>query len=72
MAPKLFFLFATAERLQEYKTGARTNGDTPWPDMESATVAIALVGYAVAVGTAIADRPPHRSVRAVLSHTAPA
>jgi integrase len=26
----------------------------------------------VAVGTAIADRPPHRSVRAELPHTAPA
>jgi len=25
----------------------------------------------LAVGTAIADRPPHRSVRAVLPHTAP-
>ena len=25
----------------------------------------------VAVGTAIADRPPHRSVRALLTHTAP-
>ena len=28
--------------------------------------------YQVAVGTAIADRPPHRSVRAELPHTAPA
>jgi hypothetical protein len=28
-------------------------------------------GTAVAVGTAIADRPPHRSVRAELPHTAP-
>ena len=28
--------------------------------------------YAVAVGTAIADRSPHRSVRAELPHTAPA
>jgi adenine specific DNA methylase Mod len=27
--------------------------------------------YGVAVGTAIADRPPHRSVRAELPHTAP-
>ena len=26
----------------------------------------------IAVGTAIADRPPHRSVREVLPHTAPA
>src|ERR1019366_7834070 len=26
----------------------------------------------VAVGTVIADRPPHRSVRALLTHTAPA
>ena len=25
----------------------------------------------VAVGTIIADRPPHRSVRALLTHTAP-
>jgi hypothetical protein len=30
------------------------------------------VTQAVAVGTAIADRPPHRSVRAELPHTAPA
>jgi len=30
------------------------------------------VGQLVAVGTAIADRPPHRSVRAELPHTAPA
>ncbi len=28
-------------------------------------------GGLVAVGTAIADRPPHRSVRALLAHTAP-
>ena len=25
----------------------------------------------VAVGTTITDRPPHRSVRALLTHTAP-
>ena len=30
-----------------------------------------LQGEWVAVGTAIADRPPHRSVRAALPHTAP-
>src|SRR5580692_1915089 len=28
-------------------------------------------GNSVAVGTIIADRPPHRSVRALLTHTAP-
>ena len=31
----------------------------------------ALLGLAIAVGTAIAGRPPHRSVRAELPHTAP-
>ena len=35
--------------------------------------AVAVQGdVSVAVGTAIADRPPHRSVRAELPHTAPA
>jgi hypothetical protein len=29
-------------------------------------------GQSVAVGTTIADRPPHRTVRAVFPHTAPA
>ena len=28
-------------------------------------------GKVIAVGTAITDRPPHRSVRAELPHTAP-
>jgi len=28
-------------------------------------------GHRVAVGVAITDRPPHRSVRALLAHTAP-
>jgi hypothetical protein len=30
-----------------------------------------MVVISVAVGTVIADRPPHRSVRAELPHTAP-
>ena len=34
-------------------------------------IAISYVQVGVAVGTAIADRPPHRSVRAALPHTAP-
>ena len=33
---------------------------------------VPLLDRKVAVGTAIADRPPHRSVRAELPHTAPA
>jgi hypothetical protein len=35
-------------------------------------VPAANVLYAVAVGTPVARRPPHRSVRAALPHTAPA
>ena len=30
-----------------------------------------IIGQVVAVGTTIADRPPHRAVRAALPHTAP-
>jgi hypothetical protein len=30
-----------------------------------------VLGLMVAVGTTIADRPPHRTVRAALPHTAP-
>ncbi len=33
---------------------------------------VGIWGISVAVGTALADRPPHRSVRAALPHTAPA
>src|SRR5215472_8765200 len=44
MALRIFAVFATAERLQEYKTAG---GPMPiTPDMEIAAFAIALVGYA--------------------------
>ena len=48
------------------------------PSLGEARSSIPLLGFpfypqqmGVAVGTIIADRPPHRSVRALLAHTAP-
>jgi hypothetical protein len=41
-------------------------------DTRASNGAVSALGLrSVAVGTAIADRPPHRSVRALLTHTAP-
>jgi hypothetical protein len=58
-------------RVQEVQDGIRAQPADAW-------TGIADVGgvkndecHAVAVGTVIADRPPHRSVRAELPHTAP-
>jgi hypothetical protein len=43
----------------------------PYCDMVVATAVAAKAGYLFAVGTLIAERPPHRSVRAGFPHTAP-
>jgi hypothetical protein len=45
------------------KRDRRTSGPATFCDCKS--------GISVAVGTIITDRPPHRTVRAALPHTAP-
>ena len=51
--------------------GALSN-ERPYRDTTIPDVAVARPdGRAVAVGTLIAERPPHRSVRAAFPHTAP-
>ena len=51
--------------------GARRRNMRNRPNLHSQASTATQVNSRVAVGTAIADRPPHRSVRAGLPHTAP-
>ena len=63
------FRSALSER---YAVGQDSFTGSVYWDMRHNNSRRGATDYSVAVGTAIADRPPHRSVRAVLPHTAPA
>jgi hypothetical protein len=63
----LFAIWAVAARLTKTRKD-RTLGHAP----ELSTLVFPPSSFKVALGTEIAPRPPHRSVRAALPHTAPA
>ena len=51
------------------ETGSKYKEDPAW--MNTGELLEQALIHMVAVGTTIADRPPHRTVRAALPHTAP-